>query len=103
MRSRVYQGAVRPDATGMGTGDLRARTQQTLMNIERNLREQGGSINDVVQVMVFVKDMSSLRRLAVRLRHFSKPYTTSTLIAVNGLVHADALIEINAVASVRSQ
>jgi 2-iminobutanoate/2-iminopropanoate deaminase len=88
----------------VGVGDVRAQTEQCLVNIERNLRELGGSIDDVVQVTVFVKDMSQLEAIhEVRLRHFSKPYPTSTLVAVSGFVHPDALIEINAVAAVRSQ
>jgi 2-iminobutanoate/2-iminopropanoate deaminase len=48
--------------------------------------------------------MSQLEAIhEVRLRHFSKPYPTSTLVAVSGFVHPDALIEINAVAAVRSE
>ena len=86
----------------VGAGDVRAQTEQCLTNIERNLRELGGSMNDVVQVTVFVKDMSELEAIhEVRLQHFSKPYPTSTLVAVSGFVHPDALIEINAVAAVR--
>jgi 2-iminobutanoate/2-iminopropanoate deaminase len=86
----------------VGKGDVRVQTEQILVNIERNLRELGGSIDDVVQVTVFVKDMSHLAAIhEVRLRHFSKPYPTSTLVAVSDFVHPDALIEINAVAAIR--
>jgi 2-iminobutanoate/2-iminopropanoate deaminase len=57
----------------------------------------------VVQVTVFVKDMADLRAIhEARLRAFSPPYPTSTLVAVSGFVHPDALIEINALAAVRS-
>jgi enamine deaminase RidA (YjgF/YER057c/UK114 family) len=31
----------------VGVGDVRAQTEQCLVNIERNLRELGGSIDDV--------------------------------------------------------
>jgi 2-iminobutanoate/2-iminopropanoate deaminase len=87
----------------VGVGDVRAQTEQCLVNIERNLRRLGGSIDDVVHVTVFVNDMSELEAIhEVRLRHFSKPYPTSTLVAVSGFVHPDALIEVNAVAAVRS-
>ena len=87
----------------VGKGDVRAQTEQCLLNIQRNLRELGGSLEDVVQVTVFVKDMSHLQAIhEVRLRYFSKPYPTSTLVAVSGFVNPDALIEINAVAAVRS-
>jgi 2-iminobutanoate/2-iminopropanoate deaminase len=86
----------------VGKGDVRVQTEQILVNIERNLRELGGSIDDVVQVTVFVKDMSHLAAIhEVRLRHFSKPYPTSTLVAVSDFVHPDALIEITAVAAIR--
>jgi enamine deaminase RidA (YjgF/YER057c/UK114 family) len=36
-----------------------------------------------------------------RLRYFTPPYPTSTLVAVSAFVHPDALIEINAVAALR--
>ena len=87
----------------VGKGDAGAQTEQCLRNIERCLDQLGGSLGDVVQVTVFVKDMADLRAIhAARLRAFSPPYPTSTLVAVSGFVHPDALIEINAVAAVRS-
>lgn len=87
----------------VGKGDAGAQTEQCLRNIQRCLDQLGGSLGDVVQVTVFVKDMADLRAIhAARLRAFSPPYPTSTLVAVSGLVHPDALIEINALAAVRS-
>jgi enamine deaminase RidA (YjgF/YER057c/UK114 family) len=38
----------------------------------------------------------------VRLRHFKDPLPTSTLVAVSGFVDPRAMIEINAVAALRS-
>ena len=87
----------------VGKGDVAAQTAQCLRNIQRCLEQLGGSLADVVQVTVFVKDMTDLRAIhAARLRAFSPPYPTSTLVAVSGFVHPDALIEINAVAALRS-
>ena len=87
----------------VGKGDAGAQTEQCLRNIQRCLDQLGGSLADVVQVTVFVKDMSGLRAIhEARLRAFSPPYPTSTLVAVSDFVHPDALIEINAVAAVRS-
>jgi enamine deaminase RidA (YjgF/YER057c/UK114 family) len=88
----------------VGKDDIRAQTEQCLVNIERYLQQLGGSLDDVVQVTVFVKDMSHLRAIhEVRLRHFSPPYPTSTLVAVSDFVQPDVLIEINAVAAVRAR
>ena len=86
----------------VGKGDVGAQTEQVLKNIERALTQLGGTLADVVQVTVFVKDMSGLRQIhEARLHAFSPPYPTSTLVAVSAFVHPDALIEINAVAALR--
>ena len=86
----------------VGKGDVGAQAEQVLKNIQRSLEQLGGTMADVVQVTVFVQDMSGLREIhEVRLRYFSPPYPTSTLVAVSGFVNPDALIEINAVAALR--
>ena len=86
----------------IGKGDIAAQTEQVLKNIQGYLEQLGGSMADVVQVTVFTKDMTGLREIhEVRLRYFSEPYPTSTLVAVSGFVNPDALIEINAIAAVK--
>jgi 2-iminobutanoate/2-iminopropanoate deaminase len=85
----------------VGAGDIRAQTEQCLINIRRQLDQLGASLQNVVQVTVFVRDMADLQAIhEVRLRYFTPPYPTSTLVAVSGFVHPDAMIEINAVAAV---
>ena len=84
-----------------GKGDIGAQTEQCLKNIESALKKLGGTLDDVVQVTVFVKDVSGLKTIHdVRLKYFKEPYPTSTLVEVKGFVNPDALIEINAVAAV---
>lgn len=83
----------------IGAGDIEAQTRQVLKNIQRHLEKLGGKMEDIVQVTVFVKDMSGLEKIhQVRLQFFRDPYPTSTLVAVKGFVHSEALIEINALA-----
>jgi 2-iminobutanoate/2-iminopropanoate deaminase len=83
----------------IGKGNIRVQTEQCLKNIQRALQKLGGSMDDVVQVTVFVKEMSGLKEIHdIRLKYFQDPYPTSTLVEVKGFVHPDALIEINAVA-----
>lgn len=95
--------ALGDDEQLVGKGDIRAQTEQCLSNIERYLQKLGGQMTDVVQVTVYVKDVSELSAIhEVRLRHFSEPYPTSTLVAVSGFVNPDALIEINALAAIRA-
>jgi enamine deaminase RidA (YjgF/YER057c/UK114 family) len=82
-----------------GKGDIRVQTEQCLKNIQAALKKLGGSMEDVVQVIVFVRDMAGLRDIHdIRLKYFKEPFPTSTLVQITGFVHPDALIEINAVA-----
>jgi 2-iminobutanoate/2-iminopropanoate deaminase len=84
----------------IGKGNMRAQTEQVLKNIKNALEKLGGTMDDIVQVTVFVKEMGSLKDIHdVRLKYFKEPYPTSTLIEVKGFVHPDALIEINAMAA----
>lgn len=83
----------------IGAGDIEAQTRQILKNIQRHLEKMSGKMDDIVQVTVFVKNMSALEKIhQVRLQFFQEPYPTSTLVEVKGFVHPEALIEINALA-----
>jgi enamine deaminase RidA (YjgF/YER057c/UK114 family) len=85
----------------VGRGDIETQTEQCIKNVEGALKKFGGTLDDVVQVTVFVKDISGLKAIHdVRLRYFKEPYPTSTLVEVRGFVNPDALIEINALAAV---
>jgi 2-iminobutanoate/2-iminopropanoate deaminase len=85
----------------VGLGDIETQTEQCIKNIESALRKLDGTLDDVVQVTVFVKEMTGLKKIhEVRLKYFREPFPTSTLVEVKGFVHADALIEINAVAAI---
>ena len=69
----------------VGKGDVRAQTAQCLDNIRRCLEQLGGSMDEVVQVSVFVKEMVGLREIhEARRRYFKPPFPTSTLVAVSG-------------------
>jgi 2-iminobutanoate/2-iminopropanoate deaminase len=83
----------------IGKGNIRVQTEQCLKRIQAALKKLGGAMDDVVQVTVFVKEMSGLKDIHdIRLKYFKEPYPTSTLVEVKGFVHPDALIEINAMA-----
>jgi enamine deaminase RidA (YjgF/YER057c/UK114 family) len=84
-----------------GIGDIEIQTEQCIKNIESALKKLNGTLDDVVQVTVFVKQMTGLKKIhEVRLKYFREPFPTSTLVEVKGFVHPDALIEINAVAAI---
>src|ERR1051326_1263943 len=72
----------------VGAGDIHAQTEQCLLNVRNCLEQLGASLADVVQVTVFVREMSELAAIhEVRLRYFQDPLPTSTLVQVSGFVH----------------
>lgn len=85
----------------VGKGDIGAQTEQCVKNLQAALEKLDATLNDIVEVTVFVTDMTGLKDVhEVRLKHFNPPYPTSTLVKVSGFVNPDALIEIKAVAVV---
>ncbi|TFL13702.1 RidA family protein [Pusillimonas caeni] len=85
----------------VGKGDIAAQTEQCVKNLQAALEKLDATLNDIVEVTVFVTDMTGLKHVhEVRLKYFDPPYPTSTLVRVSGFVHPDALIEIKAVAVV---
>jgi len=76
------------------------QTAQTLDNIRLVLEREGGTMDDIVRVRVYVTqlDEQSLQDVhRVRSRYFSAgKYPASTLVRVDQLVRDGALIEIDA-------
>jgi enamine deaminase RidA (YjgF/YER057c/UK114 family) len=76
------------------------QTRQVLENIRRVVEHEGGTLDDVVRVRVYVTrlDPESLREIhEVRARYFTAgKYPASTLVQVSGFVREGGLIEIDA-------
>ena len=85
---------------------MREQTQQTLENIREILTREGGTMDDIVRVRVYVTqvDALSLRDIHdVRSKFWTAgKYPASTLVRVDQLVRDGALIEIDADAVVAS-
>ncbi len=84
----------------VGKGDMKAQTRQVLANIKAAVEAAGGNSRDIVMVKVYVTDFTHFRDVHdERLEFFAADnLPASTLVKVAGLVHPDALIEIDAVA-----
>ncbi|MGE0678926.1 RidA family protein [Pseudolabrys sp.] len=76
------------------------QTEQVLKNISKVIEREGGTMDDVVRVRVYVTqlDSKSLHDIhAVRARFFTEGrYPASTLVRVDQLVRDGGLIEIEA-------
>lgn len=82
------------------TGDIAAQAELTLANLKRTVEAAGGSMADVVQVLVYLTDAADFERMnAVYARHFPKPYPNRATFLTR-LVVPGARIEILAYAHV---
>jgi 2-iminobutanoate/2-iminopropanoate deaminase len=87
------------DGRVIGAGDIEAQTRQVCENINRAVGAAGGTLNDVVRVDVFVRNIEHFDAIhRVRREYFDAPAPASTLLEVSKMVSPEMLIEINAIA-----
>jgi reactive intermediate/imine deaminase len=104
-RTVYVSGQVALDATGalVGTDDLKAQTRQVFENLKAALADSGGTLDDVVKITIFMTDLSQIQDFReIRNGYFPRELPASTLVQVVRLARPDFLIEIEAVAVVRS-
>ena len=93
--------ALNDDLEIVGVGDIVAQTRQIYRVWQRILNAAGASFSDVVQTTDFVVSLEHYSKTAeVRREFFDYPYPAATGVKVAGLVHEDALIEIQGIAVV---
>lgn len=80
-------------------GDFVAQAEQAFKNLDKVLKAGGSSLNDILKVTIFLKDMSNFKEFAaLRENYFSAPYPADSIVEISNLFHPDALIEIEAIA-----
>ncbi|MEV4915840.1 RidA family protein [Streptomyces tirandamycinicus] len=98
-------GQVSSDAEGncIGVGDAGLQTETVFRMVSDVLKEVGGTLADLVSVVIYLKDMSDFPAVSqVRNRVLSDPAPASTLVEVSKLAISDHLVEISGVGVVRS-
>ncbi|SNR23052.1 RidA family protein [Actinomadura mexicana] len=89
------------DGSVVGPGDIEAQTRQVCDNLVRAMEAAGGSLDDIVRVDVYVRNMEHFEQIhKVRREYFNSPPPASTLVEVTKMVSPEMLIEINAIAVV---
>jgi len=101
-RSLVFvSGQVASDERGrvIGEGDPRRQAEAVFANLEAVLRAAGGSLADLVSVVIYLTDISNFAAVSeVRNRVLGDPPPSSTLVEVSRLAIAEHLVEISGVA-----
>lgn len=91
--------ARKPDGTIAGLGDIEVQTRQVCENVKAAVEAAGGTLDDVVRVDVYVRNMEHFDKIhAVRREYFRPPLPASTMVEVCKFTSPDYLIEINAIA-----
>jgi enamine deaminase RidA (YjgF/YER057c/UK114 family) len=106
-RRTVYiAGQVALDSGGnlVGGSDFKAQAEQVFANLRRALASVGASLADVVKSTTFITDAKQVPALReVRTRHLDPKHPpASTLLVVSALARPELLIEIEAIAVLRS-
>lgn len=80
-------------------GDFRSQGEQAFQNLDKVLKAGGSSLDNVLKVTIFLKDMSYFDEVVkLREKYFSKPYPADSIVEISSLFHPEALIEIEAIA-----
>jgi len=98
----VLSGQVALDHQGqlVGKNDLSKQTEQVFLNIRNILFEHGGSMDDVIKIGIYMKDVSqiqSFREARDKFINLENP-PASTLVGVQSLFRDDILLEVEATA-----
>jgi len=85
--------------TSAATGDIAAQTEAILDKFEHILKENGGTLANVVKVTSFVTDLREAPAAGeVRMKRFAGAFPASTQVQVAALGTPDLKIEIDAIA-----
>ena len=87
------------DGTIAGLGNIEVQTRQVCENVKAAVEEAGGTLNDIVRVDVYVRNMEHFDIIhKVRREYFVAPAPASPMVEVCKFTSPDYLIEMNAIA-----
>lgn len=95
-------GQLSRDANGqlVGRGDMAEQTRQAIRNMAKILETAGGSLEDIVSIVVYTTDIREFKAIVdARVEFFRDKLPTSTIVEVNHLADPGLLIEFQAVAA----
>jgi len=102
-RSFIFlSGQLARDTEGrlVGAGDMAEQTRQCIRNMRMVLEEAGGTLDDIVSIVVYTTDIREFKNIvAARTEFFVAKLPTSTIVEVNHLADPGLLIEFQAIAA----
>lgn len=102
-RSLIFlSGQLARDADGnmVGRGDMAEQTRQCIRNMRTVLEAAGGTLEDIVSIVVYTTDIRQFKEIvAARTEFFVANLPTSTIVEVNHLADPGLMIEFQAMAA----
>jgi reactive intermediate/imine deaminase len=102
-RFLFISGQVPLDADGnlVGAGDARAQIRQAFANVQALVEAAGGTLANVVELTIYLRDMAAHRPLITELRQqiLHPPYPATTMVEISRLAAEEWLVEISATAA----
>ena len=95
-------GQLSRDADGnlVGAGDMAEQTRQCIRNMRTVLEAAGGTLDDIVSIVVYTTDIREFKRISeARMEFFVDKLPTSTIVEVNHLADPSLMIEFQAIAA----
>lgn len=88
------------DGKLVGAGDMAEQTRQCIRNMRTVLEAAGGTLDDIVSIVVYTTDMRAFKEIvAAREEFFVAKLPTSTIVEVNHLADPGLMIEFQATAA----
>ena len=98
----ILSGQVPVDNQGnlIGEGDFEKQTEQVFLNIKNVITEAGGTIDNIVNINIYMTDMSQIQKFRDIRSKFVNPENppSATLVQVSSLYRSEVMIEIEAIA-----
>ena len=80
-------------------GDFEGQTRATFERVRANLERAGGTLDDIVTMTVFIKDMQyGTQFTQIRKEFFSRGFPCSALIGIDSLARPEMMVEVQAIA-----
>ena len=82
-------------------GDFEGQVRAAFERIRANLVRTGGTLDDIMSMTVFIRDMQyGTHFTQIRREYFSQGYPCSDLVGIDSLARPEMMVEIQAVAVV---
>jgi enamine deaminase RidA (YjgF/YER057c/UK114 family) len=98
----IYLAGVGATTDESGTslaGDFDGQVRATFERIRATLARAGGTLDDIVTMTVFIKDMQyGTHFTQLRKEFFSQGFPCSALIGIDSLARAEMMVEVQAIA-----